>query len=218
MIRCSRGDESAVSPVIGVMLILAITIVLIGITAVVVMGAAHAGPAKVAGVLAEQNGLDLRVTISGGHDVSDVQELRIAGDNAYTILNKSQGNFSIGVPADVKGAMMFLSDPGFLTITGTFSDGTEQVLWQKKMTPAATLTQDYTHGNLILKIYDTGLFSNGNLTAYVGSKNASVEIVKEITKPYSFKFLQLSSGTQHVTIVRNPDSENVRIFDGMMTF
>lgn len=88
MRRDRRDDDSAVSPVISVLLILAITIVLLGITAAVVMVTVHAGSAKVAGVLAYQNGLDLRVTIFGGHDVSDVQKLRIAGDNAYKILNK----------------------------------------------------------------------------------------------------------------------------------
>lgn len=115
---------------------------------------------------------------------------------------------------------MFLSGPGLLTITGTFSDGTEQVLWQKMMNPAATLMQNSTmKTDLDLVIYDTSLFiGTESLTCSVGGE--SKETLIDGGTHYAFKlFGSELQGTQQVTIVRNSDSdENSLIFDGMMTF
>lgn len=102
--------NSAVSLVIGTLLLLAVAVVLAGIVAAVVLGAAEIPPAKTAGVLAEEKDrFNLHVILTDGHDIDDVTELRIAGDNGYKVLNKSAGEFTPGAPVVVHGATMYLS-------------------------------------------------------------------------------------------------------------
>lgn len=211
------------SPVIGTLLLLAVTVVLAGIVAGFVLGAAEIPSAKTVGILAEeQNRLDLHMVLTSGHDINDVIELRIAGDNGYKILNKSAGEFTPGTPLTLHGATMYLSGPGPLTITGVFPDGTAQVLWQKRVTPSATLTYNQQGDSFTLTWSDEDLFSAYEYLIVVttSGKSAYVPVV-EGPKTLTFKSLSPQSGECHLKIYGSADAtldeHDTPVYDGTIT-
>lgn len=120
----SNRNEDAVSPVIGVILMVAITVILAAVIAMFVIPMAqNVETTRTVGATAKQIGNEsIVVTYFGGQDAIDVDELTVRINNE---------------PAETMGAEIGLSktfDTGttgkdHVVIIATFNDGTEQVIY-----------------------------------------------------------------------------------------
>jgi archaeal type IV pilus assembly protein PilA len=115
-------NEDAVSPVIGVILMVAITVILAAVIAAFVFGmAGNISKTKVVAATAQQAGGTIIVTYQGGQDNQDVS--RVVG----TV------NGAAMVPPSITGVGKTMSLAGtsgkdHVVVTGVFSDGSVQVI------------------------------------------------------------------------------------------
>jgi len=141
-----RENEDAVSPVIGVILMVAITVILAAVIAAFVFGmAGNIQTTKSVAATATQQGNDtIIITFQGGPDAADVSYLRITAPNGtvYNTTAASNGGFNLsttGTPiAPSVGAFMTLTrndttDPTWsgrdhVVVTAHFKDGADQVI------------------------------------------------------------------------------------------
>jgi len=149
------NDEEAVSPVIGVILMVAITVILAAVIAVFVFGmAGDVQTTKVVTVTAKQVGNNLTTTYQGGSDSGNLQYLAITvinadGDTPVTTYwwfeddGVHTEDAGVGVPAatvfetfDV-GSTLSIDTPSMTTgqdqviIVAHFDDSSEQVIVDK---------------------------------------------------------------------------------------
>ncbi len=127
-----KNDE-AVSPVIGVILMVAITVILAAVIAAFVFGmAGSTGSSKNVGLVVTQSGGNVQVTIQGGADLPQVTNLEWSTNGAdfYDTWTPST-TFPLEVGQRFSAATGTLSGDTF-TVRGTFADGTVQVLIEKK--------------------------------------------------------------------------------------
>jgi len=128
--KVTAKKNDGVSPVIGTILLVAITVVLVAIIAAVVMGmAGNVGTSHVVGVKVVQ-GADagatedgtLLVTLTGG-DVAGLKSIAVY--NGTDPLTVPAGVPSVGTPIEVTGTL----DAGLKTISvvGTFADGPQTI-------------------------------------------------------------------------------------------
>ncbi len=142
----AKKDE-AVSPVIGTILLVAITVVLVAIVAAVVMGMVGGiGQNKDVGITITPyaNGTTeggYILTMMSGKDttsLNNVTSYLLSGSNSYeqdtTGDNGKLENPAIGKSYHIKMASGAVGQSGQLTITGTFSDGTQAVIYQGTVT------------------------------------------------------------------------------------
>ena len=141
--------ESAVSPVIGVILMVAITVILAAVIAAFVFGAAgNIQKTKTVAATVQQNENDISVTYQGGTDDSSLSYMNITLPKSttcagvYTTADMAGGTIATGglVEDDATaaekpnvGAVYILEDCGTtgrdrLVITGRFTDGSDQVI------------------------------------------------------------------------------------------
>jgi flagellin-like protein len=140
--------EEAVSPVIGVILMVAITVILAATVGVFVlgMGSDMKGPKEVV-IVATTDSTGTTITLQGGKDLTELTRLKIKVDGkaitedsnallngqsateaAFTDGYLTTGNtFSVGDVIEIKDTT------GNLVVTGKFSDGEEKVLLQKNL-------------------------------------------------------------------------------------
>jgi flagellin-like protein len=137
--------EEAVSPVIGVILMVAITVILAAVVGVFVlgMGSDMKGPKEVI-IAASTNASGTTITLQGGKDLSQLEQVKIKV-NGKAITNNIHENgaetattvgtggyltrtFGVGDTIFLKG-----EKTGTLLVTGKFSDGEEKVLLQKTL-------------------------------------------------------------------------------------
>ena len=144
-----RENEDAVSPVIGVILMVAITVILAAVIAAFVFGmTGNIETQKSVALTAKQiSGNQLQVTVQSGADLSTLEYLRIEvvkGDNgeAETYHAYVTGNTKTITTGSVPGTLsaitvgsIFTSSGSILTdrsdhvvIIGHFADGREQML------------------------------------------------------------------------------------------
>lgn len=132
-------NDSAVSPVIGVLLMVSITVILAAIIGAFVFGMAP-GMTKVnkmVGVTAQQpDGTHITVTYQGGQDAQnfeygtltvtndDKSDEDVTYDNGDGTDNASFGN-KVGSTVTATGTF---SEKNHVIVTGHFTDGSEQVL------------------------------------------------------------------------------------------
>ena len=116
----TKNDE-AVSPVIGVILMVAITVILAAVIAAFVFGMAGGVSAtKNVAITAQRTATNtISVTNMGGQDVGALSSIAISGD-----VSGSLGT-GVGATADVTAPD---ASNDRVIVTGTFSDGTKQVL------------------------------------------------------------------------------------------
>ena len=145
----TRKNDEAVSPVIGVILMVAITVILAAVIAAFVFGmSGNIQKTKVVAATVQQVGTSITVTWQGGQDDASVQYLRIntaGGASNWTIL--SAGGSTAGTPglatslpssigANNKpnvGATYTLLLAGTpaqdtVVVVGHFADGTDQIV------------------------------------------------------------------------------------------
>lgn len=138
-----RENEEAVSPVIGVILMVAITVILAAVIAAFVFGMTdNVQTQKNVAVGLQKDGTNLQVTIQGGADVADLTYLMVTigtdtyytADTGFTI---SPGDDATARNEDneIKVGQVFVTNGGLsdtdkthVVVTGHFSDGHEQML------------------------------------------------------------------------------------------
>ena len=142
-------NEEAVSPVIGVILMVAITVILATVIAVFVFGmASDVQSTKTVAATAKQSGEDIIVTYQGGPDASkvDVIDVTVYDSNGATATATVNGTSIVSGTSLTSGSINWTSpEPGYtmtiggvgssaqerVVITAEFDDGTEQVLLDK---------------------------------------------------------------------------------------
>ena len=149
-------NEDAVSPVIGVILMVAITVILAAVIAAFVFGmGSNVGTTKVVAATASQNGNDIVVNYKGGADANTLNYLKItvgdkAGEDGYeqyyfkktdaadtkysavsaSVFKAGDVNTTSQVPtgATVVFAGKGTSQRDHVVAVGYFMDGSEQVV------------------------------------------------------------------------------------------
>jgi len=120
--------EEAVSPVIGVILMVAITVILAAVIAAFVFGMASGiSKTKSVAATARQNGINIIITWQGGAD-----NALVAGWNA-TITNSTGYTSSVLAMPNTVGNSSIVTGIGtsgldHVTVVAVFSDGTSQVV------------------------------------------------------------------------------------------
>ncbi|MCT8337458.1 type IV pilin [Methanoculleus sp. Afa-1] len=134
-----KQNEEAVSPVIGVILMVAITVILAAVIAAFVFGmAGNVGTTKNVAATATQVGNDIIITYQGGPDHNAVMNLTVIGSDGVTYYydNEPPTNLVAAIDSTVKptvGATMKLVDNGttskdHIVAAAIFDDGTTQVI------------------------------------------------------------------------------------------
>lgn len=121
-------DEEAVSPVIGVILMVAITVILAAVIAVFVFGLAgdlESGAQKDVQLTTGTTSTgDVTFTVFSGNDVNKLDKLIALRGDSSTTMADGAGAISIGLKYDTG----FKKSDGKVTAIGEFNDGTRQVL------------------------------------------------------------------------------------------
>jgi len=127
-------NEEAVSPVIGVILMVAITVILAAVIAAFVFGmTGNVQTSKNVAVTANlKNTTAAAVTIQGGTDIASLTGLQFNIDGAYYGHNgtagvENNGNVALGTTYYID-----LTPGQKLTVIGNFTDGQQAILLDKK--------------------------------------------------------------------------------------
>ena len=117
----TKKNEEAVSPVIGVILMVAITVILAAVIAAFVFGmAGNVGKTKVVALTTQRpSTTSIVVTNMGGPDAGSVSTLAVTGDLTGGTLGKSTGSTK---------TFTCLAGKNHVIVTATFSDASQQVL------------------------------------------------------------------------------------------
>ena len=132
IMKVSTKKNDGVSPVIGTILLVAITVVLVAIISAVVMGMTGGiGTSHVVGVKVvpgeniTANGASLLVTITGG-DITGLTKLTVY--NGSNLVNVSTATPSVGVPMQFYNATnKMTAGPASISVVGTFPDGNQTI-------------------------------------------------------------------------------------------
>jgi archaeal type IV pilus assembly protein PilA len=124
-----RRNEEAVSPVIGVILMVAITVILAAVIAAFVFGmAGNIQKTKTVGFTAAKQGADtIIVTNMGGADVGALTMV-----NVSTVPNSTQVGDGVAVGSMITMTGAFTANTP-VTVVGTFDDGSQQVLLDTRL-------------------------------------------------------------------------------------
>ena len=143
-----KENEDAVSPVIGVILMVAITVILAAVIAAFVFGmGSNVQTQKTVGLSLQKDNTDLKVTILGGPDLATLKYLivKIDGNTYYTkkdsttidsiSVDDAGGKFEVGAVFTTTGdaKKMVPGDYKHVIVVGHFSDGQDQMLADKQL-------------------------------------------------------------------------------------
>ena len=123
--------NDAVSPVIGTILMVAITVILAAIIAAFVFGmTGNVQKTKVVSLVAERSGnSEVQVTNFGGQDSKDLQSVIVSAGGSASVVSGT-GNLGSGVGSSSK----YTCVPGKrLMVTGLFRDGSKVILIDRTM-------------------------------------------------------------------------------------
>jgi len=125
-------NEEAVSPVIGVILMVAITVILAAVIGVFVFGLAGGiSSTKTVAIIATANSTGgLELVVHGGPDLNKVTELNITVDGALAGDYKATPYVGQVIGASEAEGEDIIGKR--VIVVGTFSDGTEAILIDKK--------------------------------------------------------------------------------------
>ena len=132
----TKKNEEAVSPVIGVILMVAITVILAAVIAAFVFGmAGNISKTKIVALTAQKiNSSAISVMNQGGQDVGSMSFAAVNTTPAWTLSvnNTNPSTDAKGMIGSPVGSVITLSGPYSarteVTVVGTFNDGTQQVL------------------------------------------------------------------------------------------
>jgi flagellin-like protein len=134
-------NEEAVSPVIGVILMVAITVILAAVIAAFVFGmTGNVESTKNVGMMAKLNGTNnIDITVAGGADIKTLVSLNasVNGQAMTKYLNstasiKTGDIYTMDLSKDF-GTGVTLKSPYRVIVTGKFTDGTEQMLLDRTL-------------------------------------------------------------------------------------
>ena len=143
-----KENEDAVSPVIGVILMVAITVILAAVIAAFVFGmGSNVQGQKTVGLSLQKDATNLKVTILGGPDLPTLEYLKVTienepyctGETSFTMSAASSGTkraagstFKVG---DIFTCVSVLNKEGYkhVIVVGHFSDGQDQMLLDKQL-------------------------------------------------------------------------------------
>jgi flagellin-like protein len=125
-----KENEDAVSPVIGVILMVAITVILAAVIAAFVFGmAGSVQKTKTVAATAKQVGDDIQITYQGGADQAEVTTLGYNINGTQGIVNAPAVGQIFSSPADGTGASDRVTQgQDKVTVNATFNDGSIQVI------------------------------------------------------------------------------------------
>jgi len=118
-------DEEAVSPVIGVILMVAITVILAAVIATFVFG--MAGNIQVAVTANKNSSGGIDIILQGGQDVDKLEVLNVSVNNTVYV-NCQKDDIAIGKVYPTGQTF------GRVVVVGQFNDGTSQVLLDREFT------------------------------------------------------------------------------------
>ena len=119
--------DDAVSPVIGTILLVAITVVLVAIVAAVVMGmVGNMSDQKDVGVIGQPGTGSVLVTVSSGADASKLTGLAVYA-GAEKLNNNVDNPVVVGKPYNFTGTN--LAGNYKVTVSGNFTDNTTSVIY-----------------------------------------------------------------------------------------
>ncbi|MFA6225842.1 MAG: type IV pilin N-terminal domain-containing protein [Methanoregula sp.] len=130
----TKQNEEAVSPVIGVILMVAITVILAAVIAAFVFGmAGNITKAKVVAVTGARTSATVgTVTYQGGQDAGTCYSLNVTNDSGAVGQNMvTSGNYPGTGPLQVGKSMpigLSAASNAHVVVTGYFSDGSTQVI------------------------------------------------------------------------------------------
>ena len=125
-------NEEAVSPVIGVILMVAITVILAAVIAVFVFGmASDVQTTKTVAATAKQSGTDILITYQGGPDAEKVTDVNTTVYNSAGTATAHDYASSPSVGYSKTFASNGTSAQERVVITAKFDDGSTQVLLDK---------------------------------------------------------------------------------------
>ena len=120
----TKNDE-AVSPVIGVILMVAITVILAAVIAAFVFGmAGNVQSTKNVAITAQRTAAGVQITNMGGSDAANIDTLSVSIEGAAGVVASGSLTESVGSYAVYTAATV----PSRVLVTGTFNDGSTQVL------------------------------------------------------------------------------------------
>lgn len=125
IMKVSTKKNDGVSPVIGTILLVAITVVLVAIISAVVMGMVGGiGTSHVVGVKVENNATNyLLVTVTGG-DTTGLTKLSVY--NGSTQVGSAETFKGVGQPIAFK-ATNLKAGKGSISVVGQFADGNQTI-------------------------------------------------------------------------------------------
>jgi len=121
-------NDDAVSPVIGVILMVAITVILAAVIAAFVFGmAGNIQKTKVVAATAQQTGTNISVTWQGGADngACSTFNITVAGAMAIPLWTSQAQPCQVGRSVQVNGGT---AGQDHVVVTATFNDGSQQVI------------------------------------------------------------------------------------------
>ncbi len=125
--KAIRNEEEAVSPVIGVILMVAIVVILAAVIAAFVFGmAGNVGPSKSVAATAAMNGNEIVCTYQGGENHGEVSTLVMLVDGTNSSVGQYPTDPVVGMQANY--TKLDGSVKHHVTNVATFTDGTEQII------------------------------------------------------------------------------------------
>jgi len=120
-------NEDAVSPVIGVILMVAITVILAAVIAAFVFGmAGNVQKTKIVAATAQQTGSNVTVTWQGGQDNGSCTSFNVTVNNVIPVTGASQNlACTVGNSYPMSGGT---AAQDHVVVTARFTDGTQQVV------------------------------------------------------------------------------------------
>ncbi len=135
----TKKDEEAVSPVIGVILMVAITVILAAVIAAFVFGmAGNVQKTKVVAVtLTRTDGTHVTALFQGGSDAASTYNVNFSVNGA-PVTTTLGGSFNAAtstspVAVGCRTSIITTASPQQITAIGVFSDGSTQILLDQKI-------------------------------------------------------------------------------------
>jgi flagellin-like protein len=134
-----RTDEEAVSPVIGVILMVAIVVILAAVIAAFVFGmAGSTSSTKTVGMVVTPTTYGGVILWQGGSDINSLQLVNVSVDGAASVevRNASAGNPAFSYPPTVGESWNTTTGGAWrghhIVLIGTFTDGSDQVIFDRR--------------------------------------------------------------------------------------
>ncbi len=123
----TRKNDEAVSPVIGVILMVAITVILAAVIAAFVFGmSGNIQKTKVVSVgLTRTSATNVNAIFNGGQDASSTYNITFTGPSVTTV---TMGTGTSKIAVGCVTAITVSASPAQIIAVGSFSDGSQQIV------------------------------------------------------------------------------------------